>query len=268
MKKKSDLLTTAEFARLHEVNKRTLHYYDAIGLFSPKTKGENNYRYYDARQSIDFEYIRMLKELNMSIEEIRTYMCSPNPEDFIKIVDQKTKEIQAQIQKMKKALTLLKVKKEQLSLCSQIRHQKIQIIRRPEEKYRVMPFDLDGGNHLKSLFSAAKQRWGIDQCRMGIGSYISVEKAAAQKFDQYDGIFSPALSSQRSADLLIRPQGTYLCGYQRGCWDELPDLYEEMLSYADHHDLTLTGYAFESGMNDFAIADDRDYITQILIQIK
>ena len=88
MKKKSDLLTTAEFARLHEVNKRTFHYYDAIGLFSPNTKGENNYRYYDARQSIDFEYIRMLKELNMSIEEIRTYMCNPNPEDFIKIVDQ------------------------------------------------------------------------------------------------------------------------------------------------------------------------------------
>lgn len=26
-------LTTAQFAKLHEVNKRTLHYYDDIGLF-------------------------------------------------------------------------------------------------------------------------------------------------------------------------------------------------------------------------------------------
>ena len=56
-------LTTAQFAKLHNVNKRTLHYYDEIGLFSPKIKGENNYRYYDALQSIDFEYIRMFKEL-------------------------------------------------------------------------------------------------------------------------------------------------------------------------------------------------------------
>ena len=40
MKRKEDFskLTTAQFAALHEVNKRTLHYYDSIGLFSPKQK--------------------------------------------------------------------------------------------------------------------------------------------------------------------------------------------------------------------------------------
>ena len=31
-------LTTAQFAQLHGINKRTLHYYDAIGLFSPIIK--------------------------------------------------------------------------------------------------------------------------------------------------------------------------------------------------------------------------------------
>lgn len=30
-------LTTAHFANLHEINRRTLHYYDSIGLFSPIT---------------------------------------------------------------------------------------------------------------------------------------------------------------------------------------------------------------------------------------
>ena len=70
MRKEIKRLTTAQFAKLHEVNKRTLHYYDEIGLFRPLTKAENGYRYYDISQSIDFEYIRMLKELNMSIEEI------------------------------------------------------------------------------------------------------------------------------------------------------------------------------------------------------
>lgn len=47
MKRKEDFskLTTAQFAALHEVNKRTLHYYDSIGLFSPETKGDNHYRF-------------------------------------------------------------------------------------------------------------------------------------------------------------------------------------------------------------------------------
>jgi len=74
MKKDFTHLTINEFAKLHNVNKRTLHYYDLVGLFSPRHKGENNYRYYEALQSIDFEYIRMFKELNMSIEEIKNYI--------------------------------------------------------------------------------------------------------------------------------------------------------------------------------------------------
>ena len=67
MRQNTVKMTTAQFAELHGVNRRTLHYYDDIGLFSPCQKGENGYRYYDASQSIVFEYIRMLKELNMSI---------------------------------------------------------------------------------------------------------------------------------------------------------------------------------------------------------
>ena len=34
MRKEIKRLTTAQFAKLHEVNKRTLHYYDEIGHFS------------------------------------------------------------------------------------------------------------------------------------------------------------------------------------------------------------------------------------------
>ncbi|MFR1481178.1 MAG: MerR family DNA-binding transcriptional regulator [Hydrogeniiclostridium mannosilyticum] len=40
MKNKKYLYTTGQFAKLNGVNKRTLHYYDEIGLFSPKSKGK------------------------------------------------------------------------------------------------------------------------------------------------------------------------------------------------------------------------------------
>ena len=70
-----------------DVYKRQLHYYDTIGLFSPDTKGDNGYRYYNFSQSIDFEYIRMLKDLNMSIEEIQKYLHTPDSDSFIKIAE-------------------------------------------------------------------------------------------------------------------------------------------------------------------------------------
>ena len=101
MKKSNIKLTTAQFAKLHNINKRTLHYYDNIGLFSPNTKGENGYRYYDLSQSIELEYIIMLRELNMSIEEIEDYVKKPTEEKFIKLATAKEIEIDNQIQRLK-----------------------------------------------------------------------------------------------------------------------------------------------------------------------
>ncbi|WP_314584261.1 MerR family DNA-binding transcriptional regulator [Paenibacillus terrigena] len=43
--------TTGEFAKLHHINKRTLMYYDDIGLFKPQFKDNHEYRYYAYEQS-------------------------------------------------------------------------------------------------------------------------------------------------------------------------------------------------------------------------
>jgi len=79
MKRETMRLTTSQFAKLHDVNRRTLHYYDNIGLFSPKYKGENGYRYYDYAQSIDFEFIRMLKEIKIMYRHGNLVISIPLP---------------------------------------------------------------------------------------------------------------------------------------------------------------------------------------------
>ena len=46
MEKKSKLLTIGQFASLHGINKKTLMWYDEIGLFHPAViHPENGYRY-------------------------------------------------------------------------------------------------------------------------------------------------------------------------------------------------------------------------------
>lgn len=101
VKNESLKLTTAQFAKLHKINKRTLHYYDEIDLFKPKFKGENNYRYYDYFQSIELENILMLKQLDMSISEIKSYLNNPNVNDFINIADDKILKIEQDIRRLK-----------------------------------------------------------------------------------------------------------------------------------------------------------------------
>lgn len=59
-----------------------------------------------------------------------------------------------------------------------------------------------------------------------------------------------------------------MCGYIKGTWDNLPKMYKKMLEYAQKHHLKLTGYAYEKGLNDFAIKSESEYVTQISIKIK
>ena len=74
------LFTTGQFAQLHHINKRTLHYYDQIGLFSPDYHGKNHYRYYTYQQSPELEMILTFRDLGMSIDEILRYRSQSSPE--------------------------------------------------------------------------------------------------------------------------------------------------------------------------------------------
>ena len=78
-------IKTGEFAKLVGVTKHTLFYYDKIGLFSPEIKLENGYRFYSFDQLDVFDVIQTLRELEVSLEEIKGYMNQRSP----KRLDQK-----------------------------------------------------------------------------------------------------------------------------------------------------------------------------------
>lgn len=269
MNEKSILLTANEFAKLHNVNKRTLHYYDEIGLFSPAHKGENNYRYYDYIQSMDFEYIRMLKDLNMSLGEIKAYIDNPNSEKFMNIAEVKIKEIDEQIKRLTEVKEILSKKMEDIKLCNKIEDGHIQIIYCQEEKLMTTPFDFNGDN-FKNMLEHIKDTWSSEQYSKGIGSYISADKVIDLELDYYDGLFIPADNNLDATDkeTLVKPAGEYLCGYCIGSWDKLIYLYEKMVKYAEKNKYKLVGYAYENGLNDFAVKDKDEYVTRVMIKIE
>lgn len=267
MKKDSFKLTTAQFAKLHNVNRRTLHYYDNIGLFSPRYKGENGYRYYDYSQSIDFEYIRMLKEINLSIKEIKEFIHAFNEQKFLDTVSYKQKEIDAEIKKLKRIRTILDTKKEHLVICQQINDMDIEIVDLKEEYLLTVPYKFEEDDTTK-VFQYIQSVWSPEQYRTGVGSYIALEKIQTGQFESYDGLYALTTKQPKQDNILSKPKGKYLCGYLKGPWNRLPELYLKMFEYARSHGLQLTGYAFEYGINDFMIASDKEYITQITIKIK
>lgn len=267
MKKSNIKLTTAQFAKLHNINKRTLHYYDNIGLFSPNTKGENGYRYYDLSQSIELEYIIMLRELNMSIEEIEDYVKRPTEEKFIKLATAKEIEIDNQIQRLKLIKKAIHEKKNQIEFCQSLLNPNIELMECKEEKLLTLPYDFND-NDISKSFSYMVNVWNIEQIRMGVGGMISIEKVLQNDFSQYDGIFTKDVPKSKEKNIIYKPQGIYIIYYHRGAWDTLPYAYQEIIEFSKKNNLELIGYAYEMGMNEFALSAEKDYVTKIMIKVK
>lgn len=88
-------------------------------------------------------------------------------------------------------------------------------------KISVLPYDFSGDD-LSRLFTDLKSQWGIEQIRMGIGSFLSLDKVTAGSFETYDGLFTYSSGSASGPHTFVRPAGRYLCGYQKGPWDKAP----------------------------------------------
>lgn len=69
--------TTGEFAKLLDINKDTLLYYDKINLFKPVGIHSNGYRYYTFEQFNQFMAIHSLRQVELPIKELKTYFEAP-----------------------------------------------------------------------------------------------------------------------------------------------------------------------------------------------
>ena len=66
------MLLIGEFSKISRVSKRLLHYYDAVGLLTPVHTDEvTGYRYYSTTQLPRLNRILALKDLGMTLEQIK-----------------------------------------------------------------------------------------------------------------------------------------------------------------------------------------------------
>ena len=259
--------TTEQFAKLHGINKRTLHYYDDIGLFSPKHKGDNQYRYYTESQSIELQFILMLKDLHMSLDEIADYLKHPSSEGFKSIAIEKIAMIDQQIQQLKQTREILQKRLKMLQISEQIHNREIRVEQRNKEIILTTPFSFRD-DQLDMIAQKLLELNISEGNSIGYGSYIALDKIRNHEYDAYDGLYLPIKKSLKSKSVMIRPKGYYLCAYIKGDWNQIPAFYEDIIAYADAHHIKLGKYAFETGLNDFAIHTIEDYVSEITIEIE
>ena len=266
MKNKNYLYTTGQFAKLTGINKRTLHYYDEIGLFSPAFKEDNGYRYYTCFQTVQLELIMAFRKIGLSIEEIIRYQKSPSDASFSDLISEKKAVIDRSIRELLGTKSFLENKSEKLSLSLRAEHGKIETVTLPGQ--RILLSAPITGTYGDDDFAVAgdfslrlKSVFGLYD---NFGSRILAEHVLSGDYGNYDCFFAYGRQDTEIYDAVM-PAGTYLRTFCVGEWNRLEEVYRTLCAYAERNRLELYGYAYEEGLNEMSLKGRDDYITMITV---
>lgn len=269
MKKYSNYFTTGEFAKICRVNKRTLFHYDDIGLFRPAITDENGYRYYSYRQYEVFLIISMLKELNVPLKEMKSYLDERSPERLLQLSMQKIEELDQKITKLNQIKHLLEetiifTNKGLHADCEEI------TVEEQEEEYLIrsellneenvkdfIKWMLEYNNFESKTLSKDTSFVGTMLSRENItnGNYVNSAYFFVKTFDISLSNFS-------------KPKGLYAVAYHRGSYDNVGKTYTRLMNYCEKNHLCLGNFSYEEGLLDnIALKDEKDYIMQITVAV-
>ncbi len=264
-------LTIGQFAALHGINKKTLMWYDEIGLFRPASiNPENGYRCYNYHQSPILETILLLRELEVPIPVIQDFMKNRSAGNLKDLLDEKIADLDLQITHLQAVRTTLCTHRQNMSTLLTMDLSEISVIEKKERCLVTVDVseDITFEDEVE-LITAETEKYHLGRLHhASYGSMIPVSSLLHGSFDDYSKLFIeiPLLTYQTG--LHMAPGGKYIRAFHKGDWDKIPKRYEEIFSFAEKHDLTPHGFSYEMGINENVIDRIEDYIVQIEIPVQ
>ncbi|MDE7183762.1 MAG: MerR family transcriptional regulator [Lachnospiraceae bacterium] len=278
MTEKNKLLTIGQFAAMHGINKKTLMWYDEIGLLKPAAiNPENGYRCYNYYQSPLLETILLLRELDVSIREIQDFMKDRSAEKMKCLLEEKIADLDRSIKHLYAVRKTLCNYHQNMETLLTMDLSEITILEKAERCLVTVDITPDTTFEEEvEMITAETEKYHLGRLHdASYGSMIPVKSLQSGRFDDYCKLFieipfdnsdAPHETTQKNG-LHIQPGGNYLRAFHQGGWDQLPQRYQEILNYAQRHHLTLGSFSYEMGMNENVIDCIEDYIVQIEIPI-
>ena len=269
---KDNYFSTGEFAKLCNVNKKTLFYYDEIGLFKPEIVKENGYRYYSVYQLEVFDIIHTLRDLGVPLKQIKSFIDERNPKSVVKFFEYKTGEIENEIKQLRRKQEIMSNKIKIIKEAEKIRDNIDNLsIEEQDEEYLVLSKNID-----KSKFPYDSEVYAnhLNYCYnqdLYIGYPLGFIKTIDDLYSENDYAYTyyyTKVNKNDGENIIKKPKGKYLVGYLNGSYIDIPGLYKKMLDYVKTHNLELIGHSYEEELiNLIAVKDMNDYIIKVSMQI-
>ena len=274
-KKSKGYFTTGEFAKLCNVKKQTLFHYDNIGILKPEITGENGYRYYSAMQLDTFNTISMLKELDMPLADIREYLNSRNPGDFVTLLREQLVLADEKIAELQWLKSFIQRRINITLDGMNAQHNRIYLEERPEEYYIITEYK--GSSDDRDIYPAMAKH--IKYCHdnqiyspYGIGALVPVtEEFTSENSYNYSHLYTkiePVDITTRENVTVIPPR-TYAVIVSTEGYSLLHTMYLKLLKFAGDNGFKKEEYFFEDTLlDDMSRFSYDDYVLRISLPLK
>lgn len=265
------LLKISEFAQFAGLTRKTLIYYDEIGLLKPEKILDNGYRYYSYRQLESVSVIEALKEIGMPLCEIKQHVNSRTPETLIELFTLHKSKVEEKILRLKKTQVMIDTRLNMTRKALEIDPQSIALqecdsepLFVSEESFYTNDEELE--NVLKKFYDVCEEKNII--YGSPFGTIISKQNILNRKWQNANRFFFKFGKEDSKLSNMNKPAGLYLVGYETTDYGEPNKIYTRMFDYIDKHNIVISGNSYEEYLLDeIAIKDPSEYLLQISIKV-
>ncbi|CAG34924.1 MerR family transcriptional regulator [Desulfotalea psychrophila] len=256
-----------EMARLHGISKQTLLYYDKINLLQPREKCRlSGYRYYTLDQFEELELVLYLKNLGISLKEIKDYLDTSSIEERMEKLEGQEQLIQEKMEQLRQTDRHLKAIIESMRANNALIPFEMGVKVLPKRHIVaepvLPPFDLYSLEvAIKKLINASlpDQKLEINDLLIFVEPKDEVEL--------FKGVAVEVPRPGRAAESM--PGGNYAYLYHKGPYGELPASWLQLYAYLDKFGLRAIGPCLEKMLlGAFAVADEQEFLVELQVMVE
>lgn len=276
-----NLFSIGRAASISGVSKKTLRYYESLGLIEPKkVSDESGYRYYDRENLLLIPVIKYYRQIGLDLKRIKELISKTGCANHYHYLEQRKDEIKLEKEKLLVSMASVDdwmklIVEGELCLQSQFgthpskTRLAISLKYYDEEKYFCQITQDFHYNYKESIIN-------LDWIKYLEEKNLEVSGPVILKYDSYR---QKMLGTIKSVTIMQHcfPEtecahsfgGFFaLSAYHIGSLDTIEETYQELVDYADEHDLILQDESYERHVIDYWVTQKvEEFVTEVIIPI-
>ena len=253
-----ELYSIGDISKIFNISIQTVRFYEKIGLFIPADKSEDTgYRYYTWNQFERLRLILHLKDLGLSLKDIKHQLDNQRGAEYLKLLEKHSALLNCRIQSDTQLKRHIDLKIESMKLASDMPQNKTLFM--PFAETKILKYNCaaicfhEHERAFVSLLRDYRLRTGISR----IGQLFSPD--ALENEDGMlictglfvtEDMFTDETESQAGDAITTIPKGTYaVIYYRRPTEDTLPYIYQ-LLDEVERHSFVPCGDIYRTITSD------------------